>query len=88
MTAASYPGAAFSSQVYQTCKKTCRKTAKAILDTIALDDLLLLAKNSNTVEALVSGHPRGATKVSVTGDDRLRECENTEFVREFNKTGF
>ena len=41
-----------------------------------------------TVEALVSGHPPGATKVSVTGDDRLRECENTEFVREFNKTGF
>ena len=41
-----------------------------------------------TAEALVSGHPRSATKVSVTGAGRLRECENTEFVREFNKTGF
>ena len=33
-----------------------------------------------TVEALVSGHPRGATKVSVTGAGRLRECKNTEFL--------
>ena len=45
-------------------------------------------KTTNTVEALVSGHPRGATKVSVTGAGHFRECENTEFVREFNKTGF
>ena len=41
-----------------------------------------------TVEALVSGHPRGAKKVSVTGAGRLRECENTEFVWELNKSGF
>ena len=34
----------------------------------------------NTVETLVSGHPRGVKKVSVTGAGRLRECENTEFV--------
>ena len=50
--------------------------------------LILLCCPVRTVEALVSGHPRGATKVSVTGAGRLRECENTEFVREFNKTGF
>ena len=27
-------------------------------------------------------------KVSDSGDGRLRECENTEFVWEFGKTGF
>ena len=43
---------------------------------------------NNTVEALVSGHPRGAKKVSVTGAGRLQECENRQFVWEFNKTGF
>ena len=35
-------------------------------------------------KALVSGHPRGSKKVSVTRAGRLRECENTEFVWEFN----
>ena len=40
------------------------------------------------VEALLSGHPRGAKKAYVTGAGRLREYENTEFVWEFNKTGF
>ena len=32
--------------------------------------------------------PLGVKKASVTGAGRLRECENTEFVWEFNKTGF
>ena len=31
-------------------------------------------------KALVSGHPRDAKKVSVTGAGRLRELKNTEFV--------
>ena len=42
----------------------------------------------DTVGALVSGHLRGAKKVSVTGAGRLRECEHTEFVWDFNKSGF
>ena len=40
------------------------------------------------VEALVSGHPQDAKKVSVRGASRLRECNNTEFVWEFRKTGY
>ena len=42
----------------------------------------------NKVEAVVSGHPRGVKKWSVTGAGRLRESENTEFVWEFYKIGF
>ena len=42
----------------------------------------------STVEALVSGHPWGMKKVSVTGAGRLRECESIEFVWGFNKTEF
>ena len=39
-----------------------------------------------TVEALVSGHPRDAKEVSVTGADRLRKCKkNTDFVWEVRK---
>ena len=34
---------------------------------------LNMSKIFNTVEALVSGHPRDAKKVSVTGAGRLRE---------------
>ena len=41
-----------------------------------------------TAEALVSGHTRGVKKVSVAGAGHLRECENTEFVWEFNHWGF
>ena len=41
-----------------------------------------------TVEALISRHPRVAKKVSVAGAGRLWECQNKEFVRELNKTGF
>ena len=36
--------------------------------------------NSITVEALVSGHPRDAKKVSVTGDGRLQECKSNDSV--------
>ena len=44
---------------------------------------------TNTVKALKGNrHPRGTKKGSVTGAGRLQECENTEFVWEFNKTGF
>ena len=39
----------------------------------------------NTVEALVSGHPREAEKVLETGAGRLRECVHTEFV-EFKRS--
>ena len=39
----------------------------------------ILNLKGSTVKALVSGHPRGARKVSVTGAGRLRESENTEF---------
>ena len=35
---------------------------------------------TNTVEALVSGHPQDAQKVSVTGASCLWECKNTESV--------
>ena len=38
-------------------------------------------KMVSTLEALVSGHPQDAKKVSsVTGAGRLRELKNTEFV--------
>ena len=43
---------------------------------------------NNTVEALVSGHPRGVKKVSITGAGRLRESKITEFVWDLRKTGF
>ena len=36
----------------------------------------------------VSGHPRDAKKVFITGAGRLRESKNTEFVWELRKTGF
>ena len=36
----------------------------------------------------MSGHPRNAKKVSITGAGRLRESKNTEFVWELRKTGF
>ena len=42
----------------------------------------------NTVEALVSGHPAGRKKMSITEAGRLRKCKNTEFVLEMRKTGF
>ena len=46
-------------------------------------------KKYGTVEALISGHPWGVKQGSVTGAGRLREFEKkTEFVWEFNKTGF
>ena len=49
---------------------------------------ILNNKNIRRVEALVSGHGRDAKKVPVTGAGRLRECKNTEFVREVRKTRF
>ena len=42
----------------------------------------------STVEALVSGHPRVAKIVPITGAGRLRECKSKEFVWELRKTGF
>ena len=36
----------------------------------------------------MSGHPRDAKKVPVTGAGRLRECKTTEFVWELEKRGF
>ena len=42
----------------------------------------------STGKALVSRHPRGVKKVSITGAGRLRECENSEFAWEFNKMEF
>ena len=42
----------------------------------------------SAVEALVSGHPRVAKMVPITGAGRLRECKNTKFVWELRKTGF
>ena len=51
-------------------------------------------KYANTVEALLSGHPRDvrtpwdAKMVPVTGAGRLRECKNTKFVWELRKTAF
>ena len=35
----------------------------------------------------MSGHPRDAKKVFVTGAGCLRECKNTEFAWELRKTG-
>ena len=54
----------------------------------SLRNLNLKKNRNNTVEALVSGHPRGVKKVSITGVVRLRESKNTEFVWELRKTGF
>ena len=39
------------------------------------------------MEAFVSGNPRDAKKVSVSGADRLWECKNTEFEWELRKRG-
>ena len=42
-----------------------------------------------TVEALISRHPWGLKKVSITtGAGCLQECKNTEFVWELRKTAF
>ena len=41
-----------------------------------------------TVEALVSGHPQGVKRMSITGAGSLWECKNTEVVWELRKTGF
>ena len=37
------------------------------------------------MEALVSGYPRDAKKVSVIGAGRSRECKNREFVWELKR---
>ena len=37
------------------------------------------------MEALVSGYPQDAKKVSVIGAGRSRECKNTEFVWELKR---
>ena len=54
----------------------------------SLRNLNFKKNRNNTMEALVSGHPREVKKVSITGAGRLRECKNTEFVWELRKTGF
>ena len=41
-----------------------------------------------TMEAIVSGHPQGAKRMSVTGAGGLQECKNTEVVLELRKMGF
>ena len=41
-----------------------------------------------TVEALVSGHPQGMKRMSITGAGGLQECKNTEIVWELRKMGF
>lgn len=45
------------------------------------------SKNSRA-EALVSGHPWDAKKVSVTEAGHIQKCKNTEFLWEFRKWGF
>ncbi len=40
------------------------------------------SQNNDTVEALVSGHPRDVKKVSVTGVGRLREWFSYAATRE------
>ena len=49
---------------------------------------IILTKIMITVEALVSGHPQGVKRMSITGAGGLRECKNTEVVWELRKTGF
>lgn len=44
------------------------------------------SKNSR-VEALVSGHPWDAKKVSITEAGHIQKCKNTEFLWEFRKMG-
>ena len=44
------------------------------------------SKNSR-VEALVSGHPWDAEKVSVTEAGHLQKCKNTAFLWELRKMG-
>ena len=54
----------------------------------SLRNLNFKKNRNNTMEALVSGHPRGVKKESKTGAGRFRESKNTEFVWEMRKTGF
>ena len=54
----------------------------------SLRNLNFKMNRNNTVEALVSGHPRGVQKVSITGAGGLRESKITEFVWDLRKTGF
>ena len=49
---------------------------------------IILTKIMITMEALVSGHPQGTKRMSLTGAGGLRECKNTEVVWELRKTGF
>ena len=45
-----------------------------------INSCIILTKIMITVEALVSGHPQGAKRMSVTGAGGLQECKNTEVV--------
>ena len=63
---------------------------KLSLHSLPIDAPLTISQKryKHTVEALVSGHPRDAKKVFVTGAGHLREFKNTEFVWELRKTHF
>ena len=81
----------FSRQYGPVCSETRVSSPRfitAILDlgSHATVTIKTTQRKNYTVEILVSGHPRNAKKVSVTtGDGRLRECKNTEFVWELGK---
>ena len=81
----------FSRQYGPVCSETRVSSPRfitAILDlgSHATVTIKSTQRKNDTVEILVSGHPRDARKVSVTaGAGRLRECKNTEFVWEFGK---
>ena len=54
----------------------------------SLRNLNFKKNRDNTLEAVVTRHPRGVKKVTITGAGRLRECKITEFVWELRKQGF
>ena len=63
---------------------------KLVLHSLLIDAPLTMSQQCyiHTVEALVSGHPRDAKKVFVTGAGHLQEFKITKFVWELRKTHF
>ena len=76
--------------LYGLYKEVPRGNLKSCLTHIWFEKQLLhdLRIQWKDLEALISGHPRDAKKVTETGAGRLWECKNTEFVSELSEPGF
>ena len=64
---------------FSSCKKNCLQNQAFSGFGVQTLSVTVLGWIINTVEALVSGHPLDAKKVSLSGSVRLREGINTEF---------